>query len=681
MTRLNSVTCVACAATLWSMAVHGETEISELGDESYVAIATGYERPLHLAPAVATVFTADDIHRTGAQNLAEIINQTPGINVGYHWFQYEPIYQVRGFSSNFNQTVLIMIDGVPQTELMFGNRSIALGTIPLDIIERVEIIRGPGSALYGADAYSAVVNVITKKSVPDSSAELRGGSFDSKVFRVTDGNQSSKLNVAAGVEYSTTHGHRPVIGADQQTLLDRTFHTTASLAPGRADTQREELGALVNFTMGETTLKLRGSTWPEVGAGVGPASSLGPAGHTESNVVDLGLTHTVATDFGLRIRGTLNHIGIRHNFENLYFFPPGAFGVFPDGAILDVDLAERIDSTAVIVDYTGAAHRLTFGIGAERGELELKSQRTNYVINDAGTIVPIGSLQDTSNFPVTGQRQKLRRLRYMFAQDEWEFLRDWSATLGARYDHYSNFGDTFNPRAALVWNTRYDLTTKLLFGRGFRAPSFLETSAQTVPAIQSNPNLKPEAQESWELVFEYRASPNWRHRLNFFRHTTTNQIFQVNVGGGRFRPENIGDQEGHGAEYEFSWTRSGRFVVLGSLSYQRNVNRTADKDAGYSPHSKGYLAFTRYWPNWFATIQGMYIGTRRRVATDPRPNPADYGIVDVRVARQLGPHFEIIGDVRNLLNADAAEPSFGTSLPVDMPLPQRSYYVSIRTLW
>lgn len=680
MKRFNAAICASFAA-LCSMATSAQPKLPELGDESYVAIATGYERPIHLAPAVATVFTAEDIRRTGAQNLSEILNQTPGFNVGYHWFQYEPIYQVRGFSSNLNQTVLVMIDGVAQTELMFGNRAVALGTIPLDIIERVEIIRGPGSALYGADAYSAVVNIITLKEVANPSAEIRGGSFDTKVFRLNEGAQLGTLRIGGGIEYSTTRGHRPRISADQQTLLDQAFQTNASLAPGSADTQREELGALINLSVGNTALKLRGSTWPEVGVGVGPASSLGPAGHTESSVVDLGLTHTVETAFGLRVRGTLNHSVIHHNFESLYFFPPGAFGAFNDGVILDVDLAERISSATIAADYTRDKHRLTFGVGTDYGKLELKSQQSNYFIDAAGTIFPIGPLQDTSAFPVTGKRQQLRRLRYVYGQDEWEFLPDWSLTLGARYDHYSDVGDTFNPRAALVWNTRYDLTTKLLYGRGFRAPSFLETSAQNVPAIQSNSELKPEAQESWELVFDHRPTPNWRHQLNLFRHTTTDQVYQVNVGGGRFRPENVGDQEGHGAEYEFSWTRSWGFMLQGFLAYQRNVDRTTDKDAGYSPHFKSYLALTRYWRNWFATIKGMYVGSRERVATDSRSAPADYGIVDLRAAKQIGRHIEVTGDVRNLLDADAEEPSFGNSLPVDMPLAERGYFVGLRVIW
>jgi iron complex outermembrane receptor protein len=145
-----------------------EKEFEEtLGDMETVSIATGRSQPIQTAPAVASVITAEDIRNTGARNLIDILNLVPGFFVGSTANQWDPIFAVRGFTSVFNQNVLLMLDGVPQTELVYGDRRIKLGKIPLDIIERVEVIRGPGSALYGADAFTAVVNIITKKSVPE----------------------------------------------------------------------------------------------------------------------------------------------------------------------------------------------------------------------------------------------------------------------------------------------------------------------------------------------------------------------------------------------------------------------------------------------------------------------------------------------------------------------------------
>ncbi len=77
----------------------------------------------------------------------------------------------------------------------------------------------------------------------------------------------------------------------------------------------------------------------------------------------------------------------------------------------------------------------------------------------------------------------------------------------------------------------------------------------------------------------------------------------------------------------------------------------------------------------------MYVGSRQRVATDPRPDPPDYGMVDLRAVGQIGRHFGLIGDIRNLLDTDAEEPSFGNSLPADMQLPEQTYFVSMGASW
>ena len=84
---------------------------------------------------------------------------------------------------------------------------------------------------------------------------------------------------------------------------------------------------------------------------------------------------------------------------------------------------------------------------------------------------------------------KDRKDAFFFVQDQWQFAKDWALTGGVRYDRYSDFGETVNPRAALVWEPRYDLTTKLMYGSAFRAPSFGEQYNLNNPAALGNPNL------------------------------------------------------------------------------------------------------------------------------------------------------------------------------------------------
>ena len=139
-------------------------------------------------------------------------------------------------------------------------------------------------------------------------------------------------------------------------------------------------------------------------------------------------------------------------------------------------------------------------------------------------------------------------------QDEWKFANDWELTAGVRYDHYSDFGDTINPRFALVWQTRYELTTKLLYGRAFRAPSFAETRAINNPANLGNPNLDPETIQTLELAFDYRPADTLQLGLNLFGYQWDNIIrFVPDPGAPSRTTQNTGKQMGYGLELEADW--------------------------------------------------------------------------------------------------------------------------------
>ena len=110
--------------------------------------------------------------------------------------------------------------------------------------------------------------------------------------------------------------------------------------------------------------------------------------------------------------------------------------------------------------------------------------------------------------PYASLPEKARENRYMFLQDAWAFAPNWELTTGIRYDHYSDFGSTTNPRIALVWQITPDFFTKLLYGRAFRAPSFRELYLNNITVLRGNPNLEPETIDTLELAFDYSARKN-----------------------------------------------------------------------------------------------------------------------------------------------------------------------------
>ena len=149
-----------------SFAQPSEEEELELvyGDEEFISIATGRTQPIARAPSVASVITSDDIKAIGATDLDQVLETVPGLHVSNAGAGLNPIYIIRGIQSQFNPQVLMLINGIPITNSYVGNRSQVWGGMPINNIARIEVVRGPGSALYGADAFAGVINIITKES-------------------------------------------------------------------------------------------------------------------------------------------------------------------------------------------------------------------------------------------------------------------------------------------------------------------------------------------------------------------------------------------------------------------------------------------------------------------------------------------------------------------------------------
>ena len=644
----------------------------------HVSIATGFSQSVRTAPAVTTVVTAQQIRDSGARNLVDILLKfVPGFFIGQTAHSVEPVIAVRGFSSSYNQTVLVLLDGIPQTEYVFGDRLALLGIVPLDIIERVEIMRGPGSALYGADAYSAVVSVITRRTPPDQTQiVVGGGSQQTRDARLFGGGRAGDFDVVGALEYRETDGDRPFIAADLQTNLDALFGTRASLAPGNANTHLGKFGAQLNATGENTALMLRTALSRDIGMGVGLAGALDPFGHIDTTTVE-GLFEKTAKGSNWNAQGSVDGAFLRYEMNDVHYFPPGAFGFFPEGVIADTQFEEYRVRLQGRLDYAGlTGHRLTLGAGAESGEVRLQSERRNYSIV-GGAIVPIGPLQDTGDALGLGASSFSRDLLFVYGQDEWDFHPEWTLTWGIRYDYYDDFGGILSPRLALVWNASPYLTAKLIYGRGFRGPSLLDTEARHIPAIAGNPDLKPEKLDSLELAFDYRPLERFTARLNVFYQRTEDQIRLQNDGGPTSRPENVGRQKGHGLELEAWWDMGRNTQLYGAYAYQDNTDETTGEDAGYTPHHQVLARLLHRSQPWSFSVQARHVGNRDRIAEDTRPKADTYTLVDVLVRREIAPGFEAGLEVRNVFDADAEEAGFGTAFPGDLPLPGRTFYFDL----
>lgn len=637
------------------------------GDKNFVSIATGTRQPVKKAPSVATVITAEDIANIGARTLTEVLETVPGMHISRNTVQnnYVPTYGMRGILTGTSPHVLMLVNGIPRTSVYFGNPDELLVELPVENIARIEVIRGPGSALYGADAFAGTINIITKSAgdIGGTTIGVGAGSFNSWGSWVQHGSTIGNLEVAAYLKIGSTNGSRRNVSTD---LVGNSgpLNNGYDSVDAQIDLGYEKFRWRAGYTLRDN-----------MGTGVGIAGALDPTGRIRSERLSSDLTWTdenFAKDLSLSLHASYMQLA-NEVTTPLVVIPGGVIPGFPDGVIGDPDKWERQARFSATSVYSGFAdQRIRFGFGHDEMEIYRTAERKNF------TQIPI--LTPLPMYTATGADLFLsphkRTLTYIYAQDEWSFARDWTLTGGLRYDSYSDIGSTTNPRLALVWEARQDLTAKLMYGTAFRAPSFVEQYATGNPVALGNPDLKPEKVATLEAELTWQVRHDLQTSLSIFQHEISDIINQSGV-----TYQNTGKQKGRGGELEIQWDASPAVRVSGHYAYQRNIDQTTNQDAGYAPHHHLYTrADWRLQSDWLLSGQVNYVADRHRPAGDTRPQTPDYTSVDLTLrtnARKRG--WDFSASIFNLFNADIREPTKAASgIIYDLPMPGRTFWLQAR---
>jgi iron complex outermembrane receptor protein len=324
------------------------------------------------------------------------------------------------------------------------------------------------------------------------------------------------------------------------------------------------------------------------------------------------------------------------------------------------------------------------GIGGSYLSFDNVEDKINYTVN-GGVVIPTGVFSDrggVDDAPIFPDAN--RKVFFAYAQDEWHLAPDWILTTGARFDHYSDFGGTTNPRIALVWNTRHDFTTKLLYGRAFRPPSITELYSNGLLTGKGKRTLEPVTVDTVELSFNYR-SLHFQSNINFFWYHENNLIQLIpsasSPNGLEF--DNIGSQEGLGMEWEFKWNITQKLSLKGNYAYQSRIDDESDGNVNirFGPEHQTYIEGNyQYSSIWGLNVNAISVFNRVRPDNDPRPSIDDYSIVNVTLHRKsFAKYFDASFSVRNLFDEDVRDPSgSATTLPFDIPLPGRNIYGQLR---
>lgn len=682
---------------------------SEYQEEDYfrtdrlLLTATRRNTPLRKAPAIASVISQEEIRYMGARNLRDVLTMVPGIGVSRNEFGIF-MYEVRGVRTPISEKILVMIDGHSLNKTLLTGSALyrVLYNFPIRNIKQIEVIRGPGSALYGANAFVAVINIITRDAVDISGLEVSGtvGSFDTYNINLVGGNIfANGLKISGSFDYISSKGENFYI--EQDAITGSPFAAT----PGYANTGIEKTDIFLEASFKDFSFK----------------------GHYMSNRLDgfyIGLAYALTDDstdpitnywaelsYSPKVTDRLQttfkaYIDYYDQDTNAELMPEGTSAFipptipppvppdmtnfnpvsFPSGMIGGPKLKNQTFGAELQLDYDiSAINHLVVGAMFERSKQYDVKAVNNF---DPRFFPPIpiylGSVQDISAWG-NWNIDEDRNVWAVYAQDEWGIRDNLNLTAGVRYDHYSDFGGTTNPRVGMVWGILDNTDIKLLYGQAFRAPNFAELYNRNNPVNVGNPNLNPEKIKTYEVGTTVRLKKHFTVDLNYFYNDIEDLIIWDSASPANHL--NAGTAEIDGVELILSGKYSHDNYWKITYTYQDPEDGDTGADLPYVPTQRA-TAGINYGITEYLTAHAdiLWTGSRPRHSNDPRPDIAKYAVVNLALtADRFFKNLEVQFAVFNLFDEDYTDPdtSVGDTQPIplipnDFPREGRSFWGELR---
>ena len=684
-----------CLAELEQVDTLFELSLDDLVN-TRVTIATRHEQKNSEAASVVTVLNGTRIRDSGASTLFQLLSTVPGFTP-IQQASSERLMVVRGFG--LKDGVLVQIDGVTVNDAFAGNFDFY--ERPIDDIERIEIIRGPGSALYGGYALSAIVQIFTFTAKPGDdrvSATVAAGNNNSHTISVSARKDLTVLDneflVSASFAFNEEAGDSKTIKQDAIfTPGPGTFLpplTNPSLTPASRRESFEKYAGGLKVAWHDLVLSY--SLTQLISEPLLSHTAL--VVEEDKNIKDVildQLTLQYETVFRNNVKFDANVYAVRNRFKLLGQSQPPSF--------LGDENQDGLNEewpTGVIENF----EHTTFSVGAQYG--------AQYDLNDqhklsAGLVYDYTELTDVkkeanislagrgprSLFPVQDMtheymRDELTRItKAFYIQDLWSFTHRTSLTLGVRFDEYSDFGSTTNPRVGLVHKFGDNWYGKMLYGEAFKPPAFIQlfdlTPTQSQFRIQGNRDLKPTEIDTTEFELGYEISPSALGSVNVFQNRTDSEVFFNNTPGIE-QWQNGNDRRSKGFELEYRGRALGFDHIYSNYSYQRTSGVEAGPQADiHSPHRINIGGLTRLTDDIGGSFNLSYFSSPDREKADTRSKIDPKTLVSVSL--EWKDVFEDIHaklSVQNLFDEQGSDETHAALGVIDdIPISGRAFWLSM----
>lgn len=575
--------------------------------------ASKYDQRTSDAPASVNIITSGDIKKFGYRTLAEILSSLPGF-----FTSYDRAYNYlgsRGFNrpGDYNSRFLLLVNGHRINDNVYNQAPIGYDfPLDVDLIDRIEIIRGPGSSLYGSNAFFGVINVFTRtaSSVKGAEASASAGSYDTYTGRFTYGDA-----FAGGQELLLSGSMSRSQGQDlyfKEYDAAETNNGWARNANGQSTNQIFALTSFQNWTL-QGVYADRKKTIPT------------------------GFYDTVFNNPDTTVRDQYQYVDIK--YERLLTNQWRVLGrLFFDRYNYD---GNYVYNYALPGDPPFIVNQKDLSVGEQwGGEFQAGKKFSNRFNIVMGGEIVYDSVQRQKSYdenPYTSYMDDERDASRWaaFLQGEYLLLSNLILNAGIRYDHYSAFGGEFNPRIALIYHPIEATSVKLIYGQAFRVPNAYELYYNVAPN-KPNPNLDSERIHQYELVLEHYFANRIRFSATGFYWTISDLISQqLDPSDSRLVFQNLNSVTSKGAEVELQGSIFGGIEGRFSYLYNDTTDDTTHERLSNSPMHlfKINLSFPLYEKKLFFSPELQYTSDRYTVT---RSTASDYAIVNATLfSRQL----------------------------------------------
>jgi outer membrane receptor for ferrienterochelin and colicins len=606
------------------------------GDLPAIDSVSLHAQTLAEAPADVTIVTAADIRRYGYRTLADVLGSVRGFYVTYdHEYHYAGVSGI-SLPGDFNTRFLVMLNGHPLTDNIYNSNGFFGQDFGLDmeLVDRIEIIRGPTAALYGSNGILANINIVTRS--PVDADRLRASAE-------TDSAGERKLSLSTAMNLG--HGANLLISGSAFNNLGVPF-ATAGLAvlPGTPSVVSNADGERGYHTFANliwhnwSFIAYFNSRLKQTPIGVGTSFFGDPAQHAVDGRSFAGAFYKRSAGPGQILWQIFYD---RYRYQDHYDYPGGDGGSAAVDTVCDFNFGDWIDSQLAYSATVPEVGPLTIGVS---GSWDLRARQYN--IED-------GLRQDDTDNPNRGAA--------LFAQQEWKLSTEWKLDGGVRFDATRWYGEFLSPRLALVWQQSARTVYKLVYGRPFRNPSAFEQfyndgGLSYAPA----PQLHPETADTFEVSMERQLAHAWTVVANSSYYRIEHVIEAVDLGDGVQQYRNAGVDRSMGIEFELSgkvWDRleTSASASFGNAAGGQPLVRLANSPAQISKVRLGAPLGGAFRERLELSGALQWISARNSWTGDRLGGAL---LADFTGTLKLHPRFDLVAGVRNALDRRYEDPIF-----------------------